>query len=261
MNDQIINKPNIEVHAYLERIGYNGPLDGSAKMLGDLQYCHLHSVPYENLDVLDGKAISLEIPDLFDKIVRHRRGGYCFELNALYGWLLRQLDFTVTDYVARFWRDEPNPPPKLRHHVLKVETAEGSYLCDVGVGGIVPLLPIKMEDGLEQRQGNECYKLGRDPVYGWMLYELKKKQWQRIYSFKEEPQLAKDFVMASFWCEHAPDSIFRKEAMLAIRTCEGRNTVSGKEFRIYDSNGIHTFHPSSCEAYNQALLTYFGITL
>lgn len=251
----------LDVNAYLERIGYEGPLDNSAQALAQLQNCHLHTVPYENLDILQNVPLSLEIPDLYEKIVVQRRGGYCFELNALFSWLLRELGFPVTDYFARFWRDEPNPPPKRRHHVLKVEAEGKNYLCDVGVGGIVPRKPIKMVEGLVQTQGDEVYKLEKVPKFGWMLYEKKKEQWREIFSFTEEPQLAKDYIMASFWCEHAPESIFTKEAMIAIRTKEGRNSVSGKEFRIFTDDQVHAFTPSSNQEYKQALQTYFGIVL
>ncbi|MFF2154731.1 arylamine N-acetyltransferase [Paenibacillus chitinolyticus] len=248
-----------EVEAYLNRIGYEGPQDGSYEALALLQEQHLHTVPYENLDILKGVPLSLDIKHLRHKIVERRRGGYCFELNALFGWLLRQLGYPVTDYVARFWRDETELPPKRRHHVLKVEAEGASYLCDVGVGGIVPRRPVRLAEKLEQPQGEELYAMERDPLYGWVLNEKHHGSWRRIYSFTEEPQLPKDFVMASFWCEHSPDSIFRKDAMVAIRTREGRNSVSGKEFKLFTPEGVHTFVPENDEAYKEALLKYFGI--
>ena len=170
-------------------------LDGSAKTLADLQECHLHTVPYENLDIMNRIALSLDPQDVYQKIVVRGRGGYCFELNALFGWLLRELGYPVTDLVARFWRDEPNTPPKRRHHVLKVEAEGTTYLCDVGVGGIVPRRPIAWIEGLEQHQGGECYRLDRDDYYGWVLCEQKNKEWNRIYSFTEEPQLPKDLSL------------------------------------------------------------------
>lgn len=250
-----------EVRAYLERIGYDGPLDRSAAVLGDLQECHLHAVPYENLDILRRVPLSLEIPALLDKIVVRRRGGYCFELNALFGWLLRELGYSVTDLFARFWRDEPNPPPKRRHQVLKVEAEGASYLCDVGVGGIVPRRPIKLVEGLEHPQGDECYRLERDADFGWMLCERKKGEWSRLYSFTEEPQLPKDYVMASYWCENAPDSVFVNNTMVAIRTKEGRNTIAGEEFRIFTADGVRAFVPQSQEEHKDALRTYFGIVI
>jgi arylamine N-acetyltransferase len=260
MNGRLTNlKP--EVSAYLERIGFAGTLDGSVQTLVELQERHLHSVPYENFDILNRIPLSLEISDLIDKIVVRRRGGYCFELNALFGWLLRELGYSVIDHMARFWRDEPNPPPKRRHQVLKVEVGEAFYLCDVGVGGIVPRRPIKMVEGLEHHQGDECYHLERDPYYGWMLCELKHGQWSKLYSFSEEPQLPKDFIMSTYWCENAADSVFTNNTMVAIRTLEGRNTIAGKEFRIFTSAGVHAFTPETEEEYNEALRTYFGIII
>ncbi|MDF2725320.1 MAG: N-acetyltransferase, partial [Paenibacillus sp.] len=227
-----------EVRVYLQRIGYEGPVDHSAATLAKLQACHLHTVPYETLDIIRRTPISLEQGHLYDKIVTHRRGGFCFELNALFGWLLRELGYTVTDYFARFWRDEPNPPPMRRHQVLKVEAEGVDYLCDVGVGGIVPRWPMRLQAGLEQRQEGETYKMERDPEFGWQLLELKRGEWKLIYTFTEERQLPQDYVMASYWCEHSPDSIFTAGAMLAIRTKEGRNTVAGQQFRIFTKDEV-----------------------
>lgn len=250
-----------EVIAYLNRIGFKGTLDGSFKTLSDLQECHLHKVPYENFDILRNIPLSLETSDLFDKIIVRGRGGYCFELNVLFGWLLRQLDYPVTDLFARFWRDETNTPPKRRHHVLIVEVEGDAYLCDVGVGGIVPRRPIQVIEKLEHHQGDECYRLEKAPIYGWVLSEYKNGHWSWIYSFTEDPQLAKDYIMASYWCENAPDSIFRKQPMVAIRTPEGRNTMAGNEFRIFKGSNVEVITPTSKEAYDKALQRFFGIVL
>lgn len=256
MND---NHLKSEVKAYLERIGYKGPVDTRFETLALLQNCHVHTVPYENLDIVNRIPLSLNITDLFDKIVTRHRGGYCFELNALFGWLLRELGFTVTNYFARFWRDEPQTPPKRRHHILQVEAEGKLYLCDVGVGGIVPRSPIGLIENVVHEQIDEVYKLERDSYFGWVLCEWKKGEWSRIYSFTEEPQLPQDFVMTSYWCENAPDSIFVHNVMVAIRTSGGRNSIAGDEFRIFTADGVRTFIPQTKEQYSEALLAYFGI--
>ena len=250
-----------DVDRYLERIGYCGPKDASAAVLARLQECHLHAVPYENFDILKRKPLSLEIPDLFHKIVVRRRGGYCFELNGLFGWLLRELGYPVTDFFGRFWRDEPNLPPKRRHRVLKVETEGKVYLCDAGVGGIAPRRPIQMLENVVHEQGEEAYKLGRDSYYGWMLYERKQEQWSLVYSFTEEPQLPKDYVMSSFWCENSPDSVFLAGGKAHIRTTEGRNSIAGDEFRIYKADGVRVFTPQTHQEHLEAVHTYFGVVL
>ncbi|MDF2719914.1 MAG: acetyltransferase, partial [Paenibacillus sp.] len=67
--------------------------------------------------------------------------------------------------------------------------------------------------------------------------------------------------MASYWCENAPDSIFTRGAMAAIRTKEGRNTIAGEQFRIFTAEGVRAFTPQTKEEYDEALQTYFGIVL
>ena len=71
----------MNAQAYLERIRYNGPMEPTREALFALQRAHLYAVPYENLDILAGKPLSLSEDALFDKIVTRKRGGYCFELN------------------------------------------------------------------------------------------------------------------------------------------------------------------------------------
>lgn len=246
---------------YLRRIGFAGSLDGSLATLALLQERHLTSVPYENLDILLGRPLSLEVDDLYEKIVEQGRGGYCFELNALFGWLLRELGYPVVDLMARFWRDEPDLPPKRRHHVLKVTVDGTDYLCDVGVGGIIPRQPIQLVVGQEQVQGNECYKLETHPFFGWMLMERRHGEWNRLYSFTDEPQLDKDFTMATYWCENAPDSIFRQVAMVSVLTEEGRNTLSGREFKRFTKSGVESLVPETETEYAKMLHTYFGLAI
>lgn len=250
-----------EVIAYLNRIGYNGPIDNSVSTLFLLQECHIHTVPYENIDILNGVRLSLDIPNLYDKIVVRRRGGYCFELNALFGWLLQELGFKVTRYFARFWRDSDEMPPKRRHQVLQVEAEGQLYLCDVGVGGIVPRQPILMKEQIEQVQGDESYKLIRDDYYGWVLCEQKRGEWRWIFSFTEEPQLPKDYMMASFWCEQAPESIFRKFTIAAIRTCEGRKSLDGRELKVFSQDGVAEVSLQTEAEVHEALRTHFGIVI
>lgn len=106
-----------QIEQYLSRIGIDHAERPSADFLARLHYAHLQNVPYENLDILAGIPLSLAVPDLFDKIVLRRRGGFCFELNRLFGELLRDLGFVVTDYVARYWGGGDGTVPKRRHHV------------------------------------------------------------------------------------------------------------------------------------------------
>lgn len=249
------------VQRYLERIGFEGDPTLTTETLGRLQTRHLQAVPYENLDILRGVPLSLEVEHLYEKIVTQKRGGYCFELNQLFGWLLSELGFHVTHYVARFWKDEPNPPPKRRHHVLRVDLNGESLLCDVGVGGVIPRTPLRITPGVETTDGRACYKLEQHEAWGWVLCERHHGEWRWVYSFREEPQLEKDFIMASFWCEFSPESIFKKNPMVSIHTPDGYRSFAGNEFRTFQGETVRTVVPENDEEYRALLLHYFGIQL
>jgi N-hydroxyarylamine O-acetyltransferase len=152
----------LSIEHYLKRIRCPAATAPTARFLAELQAHHLQSVPYENLDILAGRPLSLDIATLYGKIVEQERGGYCFELNALFAWLLRALGYEVVDCVARFWRDEERLPPTRRHHVLKVRAESRWFLVDVGVGGVIPVQPLLLKEEVESIQGQECYRLVRD---------------------------------------------------------------------------------------------------
>ena len=68
-------------------------LEQTLEGLAELGLAHLCAVPFENLDIAAGRALSLEPEAIYDKIVARRRGGFCYELNGLFAWLLRELGF------------------------------------------------------------------------------------------------------------------------------------------------------------------------
>ena len=218
-----------QIAQYLERIGYTGSREPSLETLAGLQLAHLLTVPYENLDILTGADMPLDEAGLFDKIVTRHRGGYCFELNGLFGKLLRALGYSVTDCFARFLKNEKEIP-KRRHRVLIVRVPGGGrYVADVGVGLEIPRQPVSL-DGT----ATGIYRVVTEPFFGHVLYEGN----QRLYAFTEEPQLDRDFDAIHFYCRFMPDSFFRQGAMVAIRTPNGRLTLDGDVFRTFSSEGV-----------------------
>ena len=249
-----------QITAYLRRIGYTGTPKLDFNTLHDLQRLHLQTIPYENLDIMRDIPLSLKVEDIYDKIVRRNRGGYCFELNALFAWLLQNLGFGVVTYMARFLRDETEIPMR-RHRVLKVTCAQGDYLCDVGVGGVVPRMPLPLITGKVSEQYGEKYVLEKDDFLGYVLYEWRRDAWRRLYSFTEEPQLEQDFIGISFFCEKYPESFFRTMDMVHIFTEDGRKSVAGREVRLFSPDGVKVLQPANEAAYHELLQTHFGIRL
>ena len=136
----------MDIDAYLDRIGLSRPLPPTLTTLAALHRAHLRAIPYENIDVQLGRAVTIERPAIFEKIVRGRRGGWCYEMNGLMGWALGELGFRVTRVAGAVMREAMGDGFIGNHLVLKVELEEGLYLADVGFGD-GPLEPIRIAPG------------------------------------------------------------------------------------------------------------------
>lgn len=251
----------IEKEAYFRRIGLpeDTPVVLTSDFLSKVQYQHVISVPYENLDILDRRPLSLEIPDLYDKIVLRHRGGYCFEVNALLGAFLRELGFKVTSYFARYLRGETSIPVR-RHHVLAVEASDGVYVCDVGIGQTAPRFPLLLKEGLVQSQGSETYKFEKDPQLGWVLWEMYHGEWRKYFSFTEDAALDIDFIQPSFYCEMHPNSPFNKTVMVAIKTPNGRKAINDREYKEFRGDELVYMEENCSDArLSEILKEHFGL--
>lgn len=250
----------VKVKKYLERIGMELPENAvpDSAFLRELQFAHCTHIPYENLDIIRGIPLSLDEDDLFRKVVEERKGGFCFELNGLFAWLLRQLGYKVTEYAARYLRGESGIPMR-RHRVLKVEAEDGVWCCDVGIGEVCPRYPVRLTEGVEQPQLGECYRFDRDDFLGWVLMDLHKGEWRRFYSFTEEPQLPQDYDALCFYCEKSPKSPFINAEMFSLKTPEGRITLDGHIYKEFDGEEVRVRELTDAEmpwAYAQFGLKY-----
>ncbi len=255
----------IQAEKFLERMGLDKSFVNhapDAELLNKLQYAFVTTVPYENLDILHNIPLKLDEESLYDKIVNRKRGGFCFEVNSLYNNLLNALGYKSLSCFARYLRGEQGIPMH-RHRVLIVESddLDGRYFTDVGIGERAPRLALKLEEGLVQEQYGEIYKFEKDEFLGWVLWDCYKGEWGKFMSFTEDPQVDADYIGTSFYCEKHPDSPFNKGNMLAIKTADGRITMSNDEFRIFTPGNVYAKTMETDEEYKELLSKYFGIVL
>ncbi len=116
------------------------------ELLAELQTAHLLAVPFENLDVFHRRGVTTDIESTLVKIVERRRGGWCFELNGGFGWLLRQIRFDV-DYVSCRVADGDGWGPPLDHCALVVHLDGERYFVDVGFGDCC-MIPVLLTSGV-----------------------------------------------------------------------------------------------------------------
>lgn len=253
----------LQIEQYLRKLQLNDfePTVNLAT-LTKLQDAHLKYIPYENFDCLNGKITSLKRQDVFNKVIMHNRGGICFELNGLYNWLLESLGFEVTSYAARFI-DKMETYQLRRHRVMCVALGEKRYLTDVGVNSESPRVPLEITEGLIQSDSISQYKFTRSEFWGWLLWQKERgKIWKRLFGFTEEPQIDKDFITASFWCDAHPDSPFIKSKKLSIFREDCNITIRGNYLKFYLGGRVkYRYKINTGAELKEILWEYFGINV
>jgi N-hydroxyarylamine O-acetyltransferase len=196
----------MDLDAYLTRIGQVGPLAPTQQVLERLHLAQATHIPFENLDILLGRPIRLDLDSLQAKLVRDRRGGYCFEQNTLFAAVLEQLGFQVTHLAARVRLAAHRLLPRT-HMLLRVDVDGQPWLADVGFGGAGLLQPILLKAGQTRQQFAWSYRLEEDNGL-WVLQSLQQGAWTDLYAFTLEPQFPVDYEMANWFTSTHPDSIF-----------------------------------------------------
>lgn len=249
----------MDVEAYLERIGYRGPLAATAETLRRLHVAHLLAVPFENLSIHAGEKVLLEDEALFDKVVSRRRGGFCYELNGLFAALLRALGFRVEMLSAAVARPGGGFGPEFDHMALLVNLEE-RWLADVGFGDSF-VEPLRPDVRTEQAQGGRAYRIDED---GDRLRLMQRKAgggWEPEYRFGLEPHVFADYAGMCHFHQTSPESHFTRGRLCSRLTPEGRLTLS--RLRLIETKGAEKSERELAgdEEYAAALLEHFGIRM
>jgi N-hydroxyarylamine O-acetyltransferase len=227
-----------DLDAYFARIGYAGPRTPTLDVLRAISHAHVHAVPFENLDVLLGRPIALDVEALLRKVVHERRGGYCFELNGLLLHALEALGFCVTPLSARVRLQRPRDftPPRT-HMFLKVDVGGDMWLADVGVGAASLAAPIRFDAPGEQPTPHEPRRIVSegDRRFHQML---RAGEWMDVYEFTGEMMPPIDREVANWYTSAHPKSHFR-ETMMVARALPGggRATLLNAELTIRGRDG------------------------
>ena len=244
---------------YLDRIGYRGPVEPSLEVLRALHEAHVAAIPFENLDILLGKPILLDLDSLQRKLVDDERGGYCFEQNTLFRAALESMGFIVTSLAARVRLGSLLVRPRT-HMLLRVELSEGPRLADVGFGGDGLVIPIRLEPGDEVEVGGSVHRIQQEGE-AFVLEGRHGGGWMALYAFTLEPQLTVDFEMANHFTSTYPSSIFR-QSLTAQRSWRDRRAIlRDRKLVLSGSDGAtETVAVADPEHLLELLEGHFGLT-
>ncbi|SDX63282.1 arylamine N-acetyltransferase family protein [Eubacterium barkeri] len=256
---QALYEPIPDIDGYFERLGISGPIHRDTPWLDALILAHQMSIPFENLDVFEGLApINLRIGALYQKIITGRRGGYCFELNALFHALLRDCGFRAWPCICRIVRGKDFTPPVL-HRGTIIEMDGRLFFGDVGYGGPMPPGVLPVEDGSRRYLVDTAFRLNFKGGSWWALIRETAEGPEPILEFSTNPVDPVDFIALNYYCENHPQSIFRQLRMVNRRTPGGSCAITGDIFTQWTPEGKETYSVASPAVRFDTLEQAFGI--
>lgn len=247
-----------DLTAYLQRIAYDGPLEPTLETLRRLHRAHMLAVPFENLSIHIREEIILDDRALFSKIVKQRRGGFCYELNGLFAFLLRALGFDVAKLSAGVTGEDGGFDPDFDHMALMVRL-EDRWLADVGFGDSF-IEPLRLDERAEQLQDGISYRIESE---GERLILLRREgeMWKPQYRFSLTPYEYHDFEEMCRYHQTSPLSPFTRKRVCTRPTFDGRITLSDLRFIATSKDCREERELSGEEECLVVLREHFGIDI
>jgi N-hydroxyarylamine O-acetyltransferase len=243
-----------ELARYLERIGHGWHVRPKLPTLRSLHRAHVTAIPFENLDVQLGEVPSLEPEAIFAKLVERRRGGWCYEMNGLFGAALQAIGFEVTRVSCGVMRQDGGEERMGTHLALLVE-CDGQWLCDVGFGGSL-LEPLRLAAG-ERQDAIYAISLGQTEDGHWRYTETAEAPFS--YDFRVAP--ADEWLLAAKrdWQATDPASNFMLNLVAHRRLTDRHLILRGRVLTERGPDGTRTHTIADGDEFVTTLVERFGI--
>lgn len=250
----------LDVNAYLRRVGHDGDTAPTAQTLAALHRAHLAAIPFENLDVVLGRGIAVDLDSVQAKLVERRRGGYCYEHGVLFAAVLERLGYEVERMLARVGGEELERPRAPTHMTLRVATGGERWLADVGFGSGL-LRPLPFDEGGPHAQGGWTFALASTGSRSWALRELRGGEWVTRYGFDEQRLHAADVVMANHFTSTFERSPFVGKPVVTRRDEDSIRSLVDRRLALERPDGTLDERDVADDEIGALLRETFGIPL
>lgn len=252
--------PEIDVDGYLKRIGCEREFVPSLKYLKVLHRNHLLHIPFENLDIHIGNEIILDIQKIYQKVIKRRRGGFCYELNGLFCHLLYNLGFDVKMISARVVDSDGSNPPEFDHLAVIVNIDGADWIADVGFGKSF-LTPKELVTEKIQMDYNSFYKIIWSPIDNSykLLSSNDSEDFKEEYLFTDKERQFVEFIGMCHYHQTAPDSHFRKQKMITLAKPNGRVTLTDNKLIITKLGKREELPILNIDEFRVKLWEHFGV--
>ncbi len=245
----------MKLEKYLQRIHYTGPHTVTEETLRQLHRAHLLAIPYENLDIHLGRRLTLDTEHIYTKIVEQGRGGWCYEMNGLFAWALRELGFDVTLLGSSVGEPAHGAEGDHEHLILQVQLAQ-PWLVDVGFGNAF-WEPLPLQSGSYQQSFLD-FRL-EEAGDKWFFHNH--QHGGKGYGFTLLPRQLPEFATRCHELQTSPDSGFVKSTVCYRFTDEGIVMLRGVVFKRFQATGIEEEEITTLPRYRQVLHETFDLPL
>ncbi|GAB4301102.1 MAG: arylamine N-acetyltransferase [Ignavibacteriaceae bacterium] len=249
----------MDIKTYLARIEYKGAIEPSLTVLSGLQRSHLLSVPFENLDIHYRNKI--EIGKSYNKIVLMNRGGFCYELNSLFCWLLKMIGFDAILVSGRAYNKEKGFGPEFDHMAVIVTIGNQKYLSDVGFGEFA-FAPLKLELNCNQTDERGVFRIRKyDDYYLAVEKQTSPGVFTYEYLFSLQERQPEEFDEMCIFHQTSKESHFTQKMICSLPRDNGRITLTGNKLKITNGDNVSERELNDEREIEKVLWEYFKIRL
>lgn len=247
----------MDLDKYLERIGFSGKAAPDLDTLRRVHRGHIEHIPYENLDVQFGRAVTREPQDAFEKIVNRRRGGWCFEMNGLLSWALEEIGFKVRRLAGAVHREARGDEVIGNHLVLLVDLDE-TWIADAGFGdGLIE--PVELKAGPFTNGPFHCKLENLDD--GWWRYINDERGGAPSFDFNETVDDEAVLETMCQWLQSDTESPFVQNAVVQRWANDEHLSLRGRVFARTTKFNRETQLVNDAEGYVTLLRERFTLDL
>lgn len=245
----------MDLAAYLARVGFDGAPRPDIATLRALHRAHLEAIPYENLDVQLGAPSTPDPAAAFAKLVTRRRGGWCYEMNGVFGAALEAIGFKVTRLAGGVMREVAGDG-QIGNHLVLIVDLDQPWVADVGFGdGLIEPVPLR---DAAIRQGVFDFRL-EDLRDGWWRLHNHPEGGARSFDFdlavRDESKLAERCT----FLQTDPSSLFVRNAVIQRHGDGAMAMLVNKVLKRVSATGVTREEVPNADAYISTLRDVFGL--
>lgn len=244
-----------QLDAYLARIRVNRPVSLDIDSLSKLHRAHLMAFTWEALDAFMGWPSSIAPAAAFAKMVEGKRGGWCYEMNGLFGAALAALGFHVTRLCGGVDREMMGDIAIGNHLTLRVDL-DRPYLAEVGLGdGIVEPVPLAI--GPIGQRGFDFSIAPTDD--GWLRFNNHVHGLAHSFDFRPDHSDEAAIAATLGWLTQDPGSPFTNALAILRHTENGYIALKNDCLRSVTADSVSEQHITSADHLADAFNTIFNL--